>query len=91
MTHVLNTAEGADDGLVDLSEEHYEGKDIKYKGFLMWDSAWFDVSPFVDEAVEFIAEALDEEQGKCLVNCQMGVSRSSTCALAYMMIKKGYR
>lgn len=88
ITHVLNTAQGRDEGLVDLSAEHYEGSGINYKGFLMWDSSWFDVRPFINEAVEFIDEAL-KSGGRCLVNCQMGVSRSSTCAISYMMIKGG--
>ena len=87
ITNVLNTAEGRDDNLVDLDENYYEGSGIQYKGFLMWDSTWFDVGPFIEEAVDFIAKAL-ETDGRCLVNCQMGVSRSSTCALAYMMKKK---
>jgi protein-tyrosine phosphatase len=89
ITHVLNTAEGNDDNLVNLSVEHYEGSGIEYKGFLMWDSSWFDVSPFIDEATAFIGNAIDSG-GKCLVNCQMGVSRSCTCAMAYMMMAKGW-
>ena len=36
----------------------------------MWDSAWFDVSPFIDEAVDFITSAIDVAGGRCLVNCQ---------------------
>jgi len=36
ITHVLNTAEGRDEGLVDLSADHYSDTDIKYKGFLMY-------------------------------------------------------
>ena len=31
ITHVLNTAEGQDDNLVDLSAAHYEGTGIEYK------------------------------------------------------------
>ena len=56
----------------------------------MWDSAWFDVSPFIDEAVDFITSAIDVAGGRCLVNCQMGVSRSCTCAMAYMMKTRGW-
>ncbi len=88
ITHVLNTAEGEEENLVDLSQDYYEGTGISYLGFLMWDSTWFDVRPFIDEAVTFIRSAL-ANGGKCLVNCQMGVSRSSTCALAYMMTEEG--
>lgn len=89
ITHVLNTAQGDDEGLVNLESQHFQGSGITYKGFLMWDSAWFDVSPFLDEAADFIAEAL-ESGGKCLVNCQMGVSRSCTCAMAFMMKKNDW-
>ncbi|TRY68931.1 hypothetical protein TCAL_15167 [Tigriopus californicus] len=89
ITHVLNTAEGDDEGLVNLESQHFQGSGITYKGFLMWDSAWFDVSPFLDEAADYIAEAL-ESGGKCLVNCQMGVSRSCTCAMAFMMKKNAW-
>jgi len=39
--------------------------------------------------VDFIASSLSNG-GKCLVNCQMGVSRSGTCALSYMMRELGY-
>ena len=31
ITHVLNTAEGQDENLVDLSAAHYEGTGIEYK------------------------------------------------------------
>ena len=33
ITHVLNTAEGQDENLVDLSAAHYEGTGIEYKVF----------------------------------------------------------
>ena len=36
VTHVLNTAEGRDEGLVDLNQAHYEGTDIQYLGFPLW-------------------------------------------------------
>ncbi len=89
ITHVLNTAEGKEENLVDLTEDHYLGSDITYKGFLMWDSTWFDVSPFIGDSVDFISAAMNSG-GRILVNCQMGVSRSCTCAMAYMMVAKGW-
>ena len=90
VTHVLNTAEGDDEGLVNLNQAHYEGSGITYMGIHMWDNAWFDVRPFLEEATDFIESAFSSG-GKILVNCQMGVSRSSTCAIAYMMMKLGWR
>ena len=88
VTHVLNTAEGADEGLVDLSQSHYEGSGIKYLGFPLWDCPICNITPYFGCAADFIATAIEECGGKCLVNCQMGVSRSSSCAMAYLMVKK---
>ena len=87
ITHVLNTAEGKDEGLVDLSESHYAGTDIKYMGFPLWDTPDCNLLPYMGCAADFIGSAI-ENGGKCLVNCQMGVSRSSSCAMVYLMIKK---
>jgi hypothetical protein len=43
--------------------------------------------PFFGCAADFIDEAISN-RGKCMVNCQMGVSRSASCAMAYLMIKR---
>ena len=86
---MLNTAEGTDEGLVDLSQSHYEGSGIKYLGFPLWDCPMCNITPYFGCAADFIATAIEEFGGKCLVNCQMGVSRSSSCAMAYLMVKKG--
>ena len=40
-----------------------------------------------DDVAEFIDEAL-ADGGKVLVNCEMGMSRSSTCVLAYLMLRQ---
>ena len=44
--------------------------------------------PYFGCASEYIEDAI-LSGGKCLVNCQMGVSRSASCAMSYMMIKEG--
>ena len=50
-------------------------------------------------AADYIYTAIDEgeterssNKGECkiLVNCQMGVSRSASCAMAYLMIHKSF-
>ena len=87
ITHVLNTAEGKDEGLVDLSDEYFEGSGIRYLGFPLWDNPSCNLLPYFGVASEFIDDAMSRG-GKCLVNCQMGVSRSASCAIAYMMIKE---
>ena len=88
ITHVLNTAEGKDEGLVDLSSDYFEGSGITYLGFPLWDNPCCNLIPYFGCASEFIDNAVSSG-GKCLVNCQMGVSRSSSCAIAYLMIKEG--
>ena len=45
--------------------------------------------PYLGIAADYIKSAIDSTSGKCLVNCQMGVSRSASCAIAYLMIHKG--
>ena len=85
----MNTAEGAEEGLVDLSPEHYEDTGITYLGFPLWDAPGCNLVPYLGIAADYICSAIDQSNGKCLVNCQMGVSRSASCAIAYMMIHLG--
>ena len=46
ITHVLNAAEGNEEGLVDLSQEHYEGSGITYLGFPLWDAPGCNLTPY---------------------------------------------
>ncbi|QQP52133.1 Uncharacterized protein FKW44_004173, partial [Caligus rogercresseyi] len=77
ISHVLNTAEGDEEGLVNLSQGYYEGQSITYKGFPLWDCPNCNILPYLGPAADFIKSAIDSG-GKVLVNCQMGVSRSAT-------------
>ena len=88
ITHVLNAAEGNEEGLVHLSEDHYDGSGITYLGFPLWDAPGCNLIPYLGCAAEYIHGAIDESGGKILINCQMGVSRSSSCGLAYLMLYK---
>ena len=54
----------------------------------MWDQTNVNILPYLGCASEFIKTAMTEGQ-KILVNCQMGVSRSCTAAMAYLMIYEG--
>ena len=47
ITHVLNAAEGNEDGLVDLNQEHYQGTDISYWGFPLWDAPGCNLTPYL--------------------------------------------
>ena len=87
ITHVLNAAEGPweDLGFVNLSCEFYKETDIQYQGFCLWDTTGCDISPYFGCGSDFIARAVGSG-GKVMINCQMGVSRSSSMVMAYMMI-----
>ncbi|KAL6094926.1 dusp13a [Pungitius sinensis] len=50
------------------------------------DSTHFDLDVYFQTAADFIHKALKSPDGKVLVHCIMGMSRSSTLVLAYLMI-----
>jgi len=87
VTHVLNTAEGKRRGLVDTNEDFYYPYGIKYKGLKLLDVAQTNIKMHFVDVAHFIDDALSSG-GKVLVNCLMGMSRSSTCVLAYLMIRQ---
>ncbi|XP_054277743.1 dual specificity protein phosphatase 3 isoform X2 [Macrosteles quadrilineatus] len=88
ITHVVNTAEGKLFGMVDTDQEFYKNTTIKYLGFSIMDLPVSNISQHFFEVADFIEQAI-KEGGKVLVHCLMGMSRSSTCVLAYLMIKEG--
>ncbi|XP_061905592.1 dual specificity protein phosphatase 26-like isoform X2 [Entelurus aequoreus] len=67
--------------------EIYQGMKIVYKGVEAQDSCGFDMSVNFRAAADFISMALSRG-GKVLVHCQVGVSRSATLVLAYLMLKQ---
>jgi len=87
VTHVLNTAEGQRNGTVDTNQEFYRPFGIKYKGLKLLDVPQTNIALHFNEVGEFIEEAL-QNGGKVLVNCVMGMSRSSACVLAYLMLRQ---
>uniref|UniRef100_A0A8C5IGI2 Dual specificity protein phosphatase n=2 Tax=Passeriformes TaxID=9126 RepID=A0A8C5IGI2_JUNHY len=81
ITHVLNASHCRWRGGAD----YYEGTGIRYLGIEAHDSPSFDMSPYFYPAADFIHQALNE--GRILVHCAVGVSRSATLVLAYLMIR----
>jgi len=65
---------------------NFEGEGFSYKRLPATDSGSQNLKQYFTEAVEFIDNAR-ESQGKVLVHCQAGVSRSPTIVLAYLMAR----
>ncbi|KAG7263382.1 hypothetical protein CRUP_000571 [Coryphaenoides rupestris] len=85
VTHVLNAADGPNH--IDTGACFYGDTDIVYYGVAAADHKGFDLSPFFGPVSEFIRDGL-AQNGKVLVHCIMGLSRSSTLVLAYLMIHR---
>ncbi|KAF6726149.1 Dual specificity protein phosphatase 26 [Oryzias melastigma] len=83
ITHILNCAQSKWRG----GAEYYAGMNITYYGIEAHDSPTFDMSVNFYPAAEFIHKALCSG-GKVLVHCTVGVSRSATLVLAYLMIRQ---
>lgn len=54
------------------------------KHFHVQDSFFFILKDILDEAVEFIKE-MHSQNRKVLVHCEVGVSRSASCVIAFLM------
>ncbi|XP_076234681.1 dual specificity protein phosphatase 3 isoform X2 [Calliopsis andreniformis] len=87
ITHLLNAAEGKKFGFVNTDANYYKDTTIKYLGLPLADLFTTDISKYFYTAADFIDEAVSMG-GKAFVNCMLGMSRSATCVLAYLMIKK---
>ncbi|XP_045175129.2 dual specificity protein phosphatase 3-like [Mercenaria mercenaria] len=88
VTHVLNTAEGKDDGYhVHTNHVMYRRVGMEYLGIPATDIMSFDLSKYFQKSADFIEDAL-AGGGKILVNCKVGASRSATIVLAFLMLKR---
>ncbi|RVE68494.1 hypothetical protein OJAV_G00091980 [Oryzias javanicus] len=82
-THILNAAHSGRKG----KPEFYERMNVTYMGIEARDSCEYDMSVSFQTAADFIHRALNRG-GKVLVHCHVGVSRSATLVLAYLMLKQ---
>ena len=80
ITHVVSTLEG---------EGNPFSQELTYLNLVFEDEENIDLSPFFDSACSFMQDALSlrvgDKQGKCLVHCAAGVSRSSAITLAFLV------
>ncbi|NXK60559.1 DS13B phosphatase, partial [Sylvietta virens] len=84
ITHILNAADGPYS--INTGAKYYADLQIEYYGVEAFDDPAFDLSIFFYDAANFICKALNSPGGKVFVHCAMGVSRSATLVLAFLMI-----
>ncbi|XP_028279096.1 dual specificity protein phosphatase 13-like [Parambassis ranga] len=85
ITHVLNAAHAKQGS---IGDQRFYGDTCVYYGIPAEDSNHFDLSQYFRSAAEFVHKALKSKDGKVLVHCIMGVSRSATLVLAYLMLQQ---
>ncbi|XP_034049334.1 dual specificity protein phosphatase 26-like [Thalassophryne amazonica] len=87
ITHILNAAHSKRGS---IGNQSFYGNDFVYCGIPAEDSTHFDLDVYFQPAANFIHEALKAPDGKMprgsRCHCIMGMSRSSTLVLAYLMI-----
>uniref|UniRef100_A0A3Q3B7I8 Dual specificity protein phosphatase n=1 Tax=Kryptolebias marmoratus TaxID=37003 RepID=A0A3Q3B7I8_KRYMA len=86
VTHVLNAAAGRH--RINTGQQFYSDIQVVYHGVEAADHPEFNLQPFFSCAAQFIDSAL-KNNGKVLVHCAMGVSRSGALVLAYLMLCQG--
>ncbi|XP_049645187.1 dual specificity protein phosphatase 13 [Suncus etruscus] len=84
ITHVVNVAAGKFQ--VDTGAKFYRGMALEYYGIEAEDSPFYDLSVHFLPVARYIKAALSAPHGRVLVHCAMGVSRSATLVLAFLMI-----
>lgn len=85
ITHILNAAHSKQGS---IGDQGFYGDTCVYYGIPAEDSDGFDLSLYFRPAADFIHKALKTKDGKVLVHCIMGMSRSASLVLAYLMLQQ---
>ncbi|XP_042111962.1 dual specificity protein phosphatase 3 isoform X1 [Ovis aries] len=88
ITHVLNAAEGRSFMHVNTNANFYKDSGITYLGIKANDTQEFNLSAYFEKAADFIDQALAQKNGRVLVHCREGYSRSPTLVIAYLMMRQ---
>mmetsp|Transcript_35660 Transcript_35660/g.93215 ORF Transcript_35660/g.93215 Transcript_35660/m.93215 type:complete len:399 (-) Transcript_35660:93-1289(-) len=82
ITHVVNASA--------VCPHPFEGEphNIKYFQVPIDDAPGSDIKTFFDDTLAFMDDAASRPAGRVLVHCQMGMSRSSTLVLLWLMMRR---
>ncbi|NXT21659.1 DS13B phosphatase, partial [Syrrhaptes paradoxus] len=84
ISHIVNAAAGR--FRIDTGPKFYKDLPVDYYGVEAEDDPNFDLSVYFYPVARYIRAALNSPRGKVLVHCAMGISRSATLVLAFLMI-----
>ncbi|KAM9188472.1 dual specificity protein phosphatase 13B-like isoform 1-T2 [Mergus octosetaceus] len=84
ISHIVNAAAGR--FRIDTGPKFYKDLPVDYYGVEAEDNPNFDLSIYFYPVARYIRAALNSPRGKVLVHCAMGISRSATLVLAFLMI-----
>jgi hypothetical protein len=80
INYVLNVAESE----VHTGPDYYSDIKANYMGIKLVDLPQENISLYFDQVADFIHHCLSNH-GKIVVHCVMGISRSATCVIAYLI------
>ncbi|XP_018978670.2 dual specificity protein phosphatase 13-like, partial [Cyprinus carpio] len=83
ITRVLNAAHGK---MHCQGSHQFYGSTVEYYGVPADDSPSFNLSVYFHPCADYIKEVLSSPGERVLVHCAVGVSRSASLVLAYLMI-----
>ncbi|NXY84961.1 DS13B phosphatase, partial [Alcedo cyanopectus] len=84
ISHIVDAAAGRFH--IDTGPKFYKDLSVDYYGVQAEDNPNFDLSIYFYPVAQYIRAALNSPRGKVLVHCAMGISRSATLVLAFLMI-----